>query len=254
MPYTRRRGGYSRRSSRYGFRRTRLGSRPYRRRNGYGRFRRGRRTRSLGWYNRRYNFVDKWDNLYDYAESTAGTGFVSIAFTTAFNLLPNYALRANMGDQYKIYKWKFVVTPELPQKQDYFDYRGSWTAGTDIDNDFAQGQHALTVDYNDNVPIPNWSQVRTCNASTVVKNILKPLKFVIRPRIQKVLYETAIATGYSPGTGWINTSDPSVLHYGFKYSYEIPGFNTGIPSHPRYRYRVVQTVYYGLKGVQRTIT
>jgi len=193
------------------------------------------------------------DQLYDYAESPVGTGFQSIPFTLLFNQLPTYTVRANMGDQYKIYKWKFVVMPVLPQRTDFGGARAAWTVSNDVDYEFTQGQHALTIDYNDIGGIPNWGQVRDGNATKVIKNIQRPLKVIIRPRIQKMLYETAATTGYTPGTGWINMSDPNVPHYGIKYSYEIPNFNVGIPPHPRYRYRIIQTVYYGIKNVQRTL-
>lgn len=39
----------------------------------------------------------------------------------------------------------------------------------------------------------------------------------IYPRVQKMVYTSAVATGYAPGKSWINTTDYGVPHYGFKF-------------------------------------
>jgi len=191
------------------------------------------------------------DELHDYTASPSGSGFVSLGFLLRFDNLPTYTIRSNMGDQYKIYKWKFVVIPYIPQRNDFKDYRDSSVAGHEIDNTFMQGQHALTVDFNDSSPISNWGQVRGTNASCVIKDINKPLKVCIRPKLQKMAYDAGGTTGYMPGSGWVNMSDPGVYHYGIKYSWNIPGYDIGV-DFPRIRYRIIQTVYYGIKNVQRT--
>lgn len=249
MPYARRRTQYRKR-----FRR-RMGSSRFRARRIRGRsFRRGRRTGGkLGWYNRRYNFKDSFDTLADYPLSTSGGGFGGTGLTLKFASLPTYAVRSNMGDQFKIYKWKLVIIPLIPAKLDAAEWRAVPLGLTSMDVTLSQGQHALSIDYTDSAPVTNWGQVRTANNACSIKSIGKPLKAIIRPRVLKSAYETGIDSGYMPGTSWISMSDASVPHYGFKYHWEIPGYDTGATVPPNhYRFRTIHTVYYGIKNVQRS--
>lgn len=231
-----------------------MGSGRFRGRRFRGRsFRRGRRNGGkLGWYNRRYNFKDTFDTRADYPLSTAGGGFGGIGYSMSLSNLPTYAVRSNMGDLYKIYKWKMVIIPLLPAKLDSHEWREVTTGLTQMDATLFQGQHALSIDYTDSSPVSNWGQVRTANNAVSIKSITRPLKAIIRPKLQKMSYE-GVQAGYTPGTAWVSMTDPAVPHYGFKYHWEIPGYDAGATVPPiHYSYRIINTVYYGIKNVQRS--
>lgn len=51
------------------------------------------------------------------------------------------------------------------------------------------------------------------------KSLNRPGSVFIRPKTQVMMYEGVAGTGYAEGVNkWINTSDPNVEHYGWKYS------------------------------------
>lgn len=53
----------------------------------------------------------------------------------------------------------------------------------------------------------------------VFKLLNRPGSIFIRPRTQVMMYEGASGTGYAEGVNkWINTADPGVEYYGWKYS------------------------------------
>lgn len=132
-------------------------------------------------------------------------------------------------------------------------WRGQLADTKQMDVTVFQGQHALSVDYNDSTTVTNWGQVRSANNIISIKNIRGKLKGIIRPKFQRVLYEGQVQNGYSPGSGWIAMQDSAVPHYGFKYHWQIPGYDAGaaLPQIP-WSYKVVHTVYYGIKNVQRS--
>lgn len=207
----------------------------------------------LSWYNKIYNFKDSYESLADYPLSTSGGGFGGQGLSLKFSSLPTYAVRSNIGDVYKIYKWKVVIISYVPTKLDATEWRAVPVGLTAMDVTLSQGQHALSVDYTDSAVVSNWGQVRTANNSISVKGIDQSLKGIIRPRLQKIAYDGGIDGGYMPGTSWCSMSDPSVQHYGFKYHWEIPGYDTGATLPPNhYRYRIINTVYYGIKNCQRS--
>lgn len=51
------------------------------------------------------------------------------------------------------------------------------------------------------------------------KTLNRPGNVFVKPRTQVMMYEGVAGTGYAEGSmKWINTSDPNVPHYGWKYS------------------------------------
>lgn len=115
------------------------------------------------------------------------------------------------------------------------------------------GQHALSIDYNDSATVSNWGQVRSANNAVAIKRISRSLKGIIRPKFQQLTTEGVSSDGHTPRSGWLDMSDPNVPHYGFKYHWQIPGYDTGsaLPPVP-ISFRVIHTVYYGVKNVQRS--
>lgn len=207
----------------------------------------------LGWYNRRYNFKDKYEQSVNYPLSTSGTGFGGQGYSMSINQLPTYTVRANIGDQYKIYKWKICIIPYIPAKPDSVTWRTVTAGSTEMDVTMFKGQHALSIDYNDSATVSNWGQVRSANNQIAIKSIMRPLKGIIRPKYLQLTVEGLATDGHTPKQGWLDMADPAVPHYGFKYHWQIPGYDVGatIPPIPL-SCRIIHTVYYGIKNCQRS--
>lgn len=132
------------------------------------------------------------------------------------------------------------------------EWRGQLADTKQMDVTVFSGQHALSIDYTDSAIVSNWGQVRSANNAIAIKSIGTVLKGIIRPRLQKIVYE-GLTNGYTPGTAWLSMNDPAVQHFGFKYHWLIPGYDVGagLPPVP-WSYRVIHTVYYGIKNCQRS--
>lgn len=57
----------------------------------------------------------------------------------------------------------------------------------------------------------------------------KPLMLKFHPKPLFSMYETAVATGYSPKSAWISTTDSAAHHFGLKYCFDASmGGGTGL--------------------------
>lgn len=82
----------------------------------------------------------------------------------------------------------------------------------------------IWIDYNDVTVPTSVSQAHQANAICVDFNQRSRFKLFLRPKFQKMLYETTLATGYSPSKlgEWIDINDPNVFHYGLKWAWDWP--------------------------------
>lgn len=243
MPYSYRsryrRRSFPRRSS-YRFSGRASKSSYFRRR--YARRRTGRRAPrgNLAWNRKIYNFKDRYEGNH---LTFNGPQFSPIGFELRVNDIPSWTARKNIGEQYKIYKWKIEIIPDACQNND-LEQNGVQGALTYL---LSSCRHCLIPDYTDSSTMPNMAGFIE-NPLAIIKPINRRLKFCIRPRIQKMLYETPATTGYQPGFGWIARDDETVAHYGFKWALDLsdwhPSGNTC-----EIGFRVRHTVYWGIKNL-----
>lgn len=241
MPYRRtyrRRTFYKRR---YTPRRRTYGTR-YRRRRVYR-----PRIRRANWFGRKYNFKDKF--LYTTLKLAPNniTPLPSLGVSIRAVGLPNWAKLHTLYDQYKIYKVKLVVQP--PAGVSISPYNEL----NDLDPAAVSTcRQYLAYDYTDATPP---TTVASMLASPATKSAPwnRPLKMIIRPRLQKLLYETGTTTGngYEPGFGWIDVDDENVPHFGFKYLMDNTNYTGTADNTPFLFYRFIMTVYYGFKNMNK---
>jgi len=228
-------------------------TRPYRTRR-YTRFRRTKRTyrrprrgTRANWYNRKYNFKDKFMVQSFFLRPFNGVGLISFGVSLTPNLIPGWSSKKPMFDQVKIYKWKIVVAPPTNMGINVYN---------EIENNPTHGlsscQHYLAYDYTDaTAPTTVSSMVGASNSITRAWN--RPIKMCIRPRLLKLAYETGTTTGdaYMPSTGWVDCDDESTPHYGFKYLMDNTNYTADAPNTAYLLYKVYYTVYYGFKNINR---
>lgn len=242
--YRRRSAGFRRRS---GYRRSSL---PVRFRFGKNRFsraagyrRRIRRTSapSMKWYNKKYNYKERFEE--NVVITVIPGQQQKLGMTMSGSQLPGWANRSVQADQYKIYKWKVEILPSRVQANSpVYDV----TPASDTAR-FGQCRHALAVDYNDVSTGFSMTNMIDC-PNAVIRPVESPIKMCIRPRLLKAAYETGVTSGqgYMPSTGWINTADSQVPHYGFKWIADMSQWHgTG-----EFTFIVRHTVYYGFKNTQ----
>lgn len=232
------------------FRRTtRTYRRPYR-----GRFRRStrrfptrRRPRRVNWYNRTYNFKEKFQTQTFMLRPFATTGLISVGFYLTPNMLPGWANKKPMFDQIKIYKWKVVIAPPTDMGINvYNEIESNPTHG------LSTCQQYLAYDYTD-ATAPGTVSSMLGSPACITRPWHRPIKMCIRPRLLKMAYETGTSTGnaYMPSTGWVDTDDEQTPHYGFKYLMDNTNYSADNPNTAFLMYRVIYTVYYGFKNINR---
>lgn len=243
MPFRSRRYGYRRRT----FRRGRLygRSRPTRKYALSRRFYRRRRSTASKWYNRRFNFKERFESgIYQFNTPSSPAAGLSLQISDC----PLWTSRQNLGDQFKIYKWKIEIVPSFQQPP------GASENGliNTLTSRMGDVRTALVPDYtDDSVPV-SWDQMIQHPYARIKPWPLKQ-KMIIRPKVALMAYETATTTGYKTGAGWISRSDPTVKHYGFKFMINAASWHPSGMGDFEFTYRLRHTVYYGIKNVQCTL-
>lgn len=158
-----------------------------------------------------------------YASSTIGTGLSftlsnlltenTYNFTFALNRLQSFTDFTNLFDLYQINKvdlyFRLVQNPDnTPQSSNAPGayYPCLW----------------YTRDYDDEVGL-TLAQIR--EKQNVKRFVLRPnviKKLSINPKFQKMTYNTLTTTGYGPSSGYLDTVDSGVPHYGLKTVMEVP--------------------------------
>lgn len=125
--------------------------------------------------------------------------FSSIQFT--LGQVPNVSEFTNLFDCYRINGVKVKLMPRANSSE----------IGTN------QGMIKLfsAIDYDDaTVPTAITELMQYENLKTTASN--RDHSRYFKPKIAKTVFQTALASGYSQGTGWLDCDNTSVPHYGLK--------------------------------------
>lgn len=245
MPYGKGRTNFRRRT----FRRSRVfgRSRPTRKYQLSRRFLRPRRrfSRAGRWYNRKINFKERFETgVFTFNTPSNPAAGIALQISDC----PLWASRAQLGDQYKIYKWKVEILPAYQQPP------GASENGliNTLTSRMGLVRSVLVPDYTDDTAPASWDQMIE-HPFAHPKPWPIPQKMIIRPKVAIMAYETATTTGYKTGTGWISRTDPTVKHYGFKFMINASEWHPSGMGDFEFAYRLRHTVYYGIKNVQCTL-
>lgn len=173
--------------------------------------------------------------------TTSGAGIRSdAAGAMSFNLnsLPNSSEFTTLFDQYKIMKVRLRFIPF----GDSVNLPISTMSGS---NGLVSpgGPLVTAIDYDDSVVPGSAADLLQYQASRVTP-IPKPLSMTIKPKFATEVYRSAIATGYGARSGWLDTTNSDVPHYGVKYYMNAPSALSS-----SFTYQVWAEVYLALKGV-----
>jgi hypothetical protein len=127
---------------------------------------------------------------------------VPVAVAQAFSLdqLDDFKAYTTIFDEYKIEGVEAMISPLV----DVAPIVGQST-----------GMLASVVDTDDAVPLTTFAEsghYTNCITTTGNYSHLRS----IRPKFSRALYSSALVTGYGSSVGWLDSSSPSVPHYGLK--------------------------------------
>lgn len=217
------------------YRRRKVARRPRRR---IGRRSGGKRTNLSGvglhYFKRRYVVAN-------ITGSTSGAGVrtdAAGAMSFSLNALPNSSEFTSLFDQYKIMKVKLRFIPF----GDNVNLPISTMTGTS--SLMSPGGPLITaIDYDDTTAPTSAADLLQYQASRVTP-VPKPLSMTIRPKFAAEIYRSGLATGYGARSGWLDTANADVPHYGIKYWMNSPSALSS-----SFTYQVWAEVYLALKGV-----
>lgn len=140
--------------------------------------------------------------------NTSGSA-ASNPFDIQFRLgdLPNSSELTALYDQFMLSK---IVIKFIPQRT------LAESNNTALAGGFAGCRLMTVIDHDDSTTVSGPDELRQYD-SCKVTNYGKEHKRVIIPTVLRQMYESNIATAYTPAfKQWISTTDPNTLHYGLK--------------------------------------
>lgn len=157
--------------------------------------------------------------------------------TFNFSSLPSASEFTSLFDEYKLTGVKLDFLPlgdtiNLPITS-MTGTTGAFSPG---------GPLILAVDYDDSATPGSAAQLLEYQTSKVIP-IPRRHRMYIRPKLA-VDINQGITTAYGARTGWVDTANASVPHYGVKYWMNAPSATSA-----SYTYQVWATYYFACKGV-----
>lgn len=130
------------------------------------------------------------------------------AYVFQLNEIPNYTEWTALYDQYKISK---VVVKLVPRNSQVV----SPTAN--------QGNLFSVIDYTDSNSLLSADEANEYASVKRTRGFKSHVR-VLRPRLQVPLYKSgSLSWGYGSRSGWVNTTNPEVPHFGLKFFWECIG-------------------------------
>lgn len=178
----------------------------------------------------------------NYTASSNGTTSTGINAGLSFKLndVPNASEFLNLYDMYKISAVKLVFRPTVNQVVEGVPNAGTqfgtgfypFNSVIDYDDDIAPGSSTTMLQY---------QTLRTSSAGRIHTR-------TVRPKFSTRVFQTALADGFKPSTGWIDNNQPDVPHYGMKIYMDPPPVIPGASS--SLMYTVYATYYLKFKSVR----
>ena len=86
----------------------------------------------------------------------------------------------------------------------------------------------VCTDQNDGVAVtPDLAAIQQQNPKTFYNADGRAHKMTVRPKFQRIVYQTALVSNYEPSTGFVN-SNAAIPHYGFKMGIANSGLSAGV--------------------------
>jgi len=148
--------------------------------------------------------------------------------TTNYNFrlvdLPSFTDFTNLFDSYKITGVKITWMPR------YFDSSmggaNAYTPATATPNIW------LCTDDDSDSNLTSQLQAMQVDRARMVKNPWKPFSMFVRPKFTREVKVFAGIAGANPGSGWLDTANSGVYHYGITIGASSPGYAAGASFNP----------------------
>lgn len=124
--------------------------------------------------------------------------------------LPDYTEFTNLFDEYYIYKISLMFIPMRTQLNTNPASTVPW--------------FIYAVDKDDSAPVTSYDALLQYPAVKITQ-MTKKVYVTFRPRFSSVVYNTAVTSGYGSRTGWLDCSNASIPHFGFKYGIDSATLN-----------------------------
>ncbi len=134
--------------------------------------------------------------------NTSTLAEVRVGYSVRLQDFPNYSLWTGAFDEYKIVGCEFWIIPAATQS----------TVSA-----YEAGRYVTSIDLDDASPFSSYA-AHCSSDSALVTGVLCGQYWRFVPRISNTVYNGAVASGYQTAdkSEWIDTSTPSVNHYGLK--------------------------------------
>ena len=219
-----------------------------------GRHRKGRRRRNRSQLSRS-NRINKMLNTHlhrrwaltnslQITAETSGPTFSTLEEIFALDKLVNYTELTSLYDQYKI---NFVEI-FMMWSPDYLPVATSTTAGERANLIPPSLKIFHLPDYDDADALTKSEFKERAKTRLTLLKPQQRRKIIVKPAVLSQMYETLTSTGYAPK--WrvkLDSADPSVPHYSYKFGVEVPQVMGGSSSielgHISFEFRYNLTMY-----------
>jgi hypothetical protein len=140
--------------------------------------------------------------------NTSTIAEVRVGYSIRLSDFPNYSNWTACFDEYRIEECEFWVIPAITESTTGAPQTGRYVGSIDLDDASAFSSFAAHLSADD----------------ALVTGVTTGQYQHFVPRLSSTCYNGAVASGYSSAARqWIDTSTPSVNHYGVKYSATATG-------------------------------
>lgn len=161
----------------------------------------------------------------------------------ALSDVPSYTEFTNLFDSYKISAVKVTFFPQWSNN----DMQNNGGIGTGVGTMANPIIFTTTAD-DDTALLSSQASSLQVSKARMVKNVLKPFSIYVRPKFQTEVATTLAFSSGVPKTGWCDTDNYGVTHYGAQIGGRT--FYTNSVSTPNVTYQVFAKFYLQFKGAR----
>lgn len=156
--------------------------------------------------------------------TAASDAWTSTQYTFRLADLPSFTDFTNLFDQYRL---DGVRVTFMPRYQDpSIGGPNAYSPATATPNIWLQ------ADEDSDSNLTSQLSAMQSERARMIKNPFKPFSVYCRPRFSKEVRVTAGIAGAAPGTGWCDTLNSGVIHYGVTIGGSSPGYTAGATFNP----------------------